>query len=87
MSIVPAEAVDKKPDGEGAEHSSHREDGDRERPQRRKSGLRDGLRVPVGPRLIVEALNDLERQTVVRTFNCLDLMKLLANRKKMVCHS
>lgn len=59
MSIIPAETVDKKPDGEGAEHSSHGENGHRERPQRGESGLRDGLGVPVGPRLIVEALNDL----------------------------
>lgn len=62
-SIVPAKAVDEEPNGEGAAHSSHRENGHRERPQRCESGLRDGLRIPVGPRLIVEALNNLRHKT------------------------
>lgn len=61
--IVPAEAVDEKPNREGAEHSSHRENCYGEGPQRCESGLRDGLGIPVGPRLIVEALNDLKHQT------------------------
>lgn len=73
LSIVPAEAVDKEPDGEGPEHSAHGENGYRERPQRGESGLRDGLGVPVGPRLIVEALNDLlkhSRYGVLEVVTC-----------------
>lgn len=67
LPIVPAKAVDKEPDGEGAQHSSHRENGHRERPQRCESGLRDGLGIPVGPRLIVEALNNLKHKTIYCT--------------------
>lgn len=62
--LIPAEAVDEKADGKGAEHPSHGEDGHGERPQCREGGLRDGLRVAMGPRLIVEALDDLTHKAV-----------------------
>lgn len=41
--ILPAKAVDKKADREGAKHSSHREDGHRKRPQSCQSALRNGF--------------------------------------------
>lgn len=64
--VVPAEAVDEDADREGSEHSSHREDGHRERPQSCQSGPRDGLWKPAAPRLVVEALDDLKHRTTHR---------------------
>lgn len=41
--VTPAKAAEEETDGEGPQHSSHGEDGHRERPQRGESVLRDGL--------------------------------------------
>lgn len=60
--VTPAKAAEEEPDGEGAQHSSHGEDGHRERPERGQGVLRDGLGKPAAPRLIVEALNDLQHR-------------------------
>lgn len=43
MMVTPAKAAEEETDGEGPQHSSHREDGHGERPQSGESVLRDGL--------------------------------------------
>lgn len=59
--VTPAKAAEDEADGEGSQHSSHREDGHRERPQGGEGALRDGLGKPAAPRLIVETLDDLKQ--------------------------
>ena len=60
LGPIPAKAVDEEAHGEGANDAAHGEDGDGGGPQRGKGGPGDVLRVPAGPRLVVEALDDLE---------------------------